>query len=78
VSQHGIRPAPWPLHQTDASLAEIALKIGYGSEFSFAKAFKRAFGIAPGTYRGQPHRVPGLSRGPIPPCSRRTSLGRFA
>jgi AraC family transcriptional regulator, alkane utilization regulator len=52
------------LHQTDASLAEIALKIGYGSEFSFAKAFKRAFGIAPGTYRGQPHRVPGLSRGP--------------
>jgi AraC family transcriptional regulator, alkane utilization regulator len=52
------------LHQTDASLAEIALKIGYGSEFSFAKAFKRAFGIAPGTYRGQPHSVPGLGRGP--------------
>jgi AraC-like DNA-binding protein len=52
------------LHQTDAPLAEIALKIGYGSEFSFAKAFKRAFGIAPGTYRGQPHSVPGLGRGP--------------
>jgi AraC family transcriptional regulator, alkane utilization regulator len=52
------------LHQTDASLAEIALKIGYGSEFSFAKAFKRSFGIAPGTYRGQPHNVPGLGRGP--------------
>lgn len=52
------------LHQTDASLAEIALKIGYGSEFSFAKAFKRNFGIAPGTYRGQPHSVPGLGRGP--------------
>jgi AraC-like DNA-binding protein len=52
------------LHQTDASLAEIALKIGYGSEFSFAKAFKRAFGIAPGTYRGQPHGVSGLGRGP--------------
>jgi AraC-like DNA-binding protein/mannose-6-phosphate isomerase-like protein (cupin superfamily) len=52
------------LYQTDASLAEIALKIGYGSEFSFAKAFKRAFGIAPGTYRGQPHSVPGLGRGP--------------
>jgi AraC family transcriptional regulator, alkane utilization regulator len=52
------------LHQTDASLAEIALKVGYGSEFSFAKAFKRTFGIAPGTYRGQPHSVPGLGRGP--------------
>jgi AraC family transcriptional regulator, alkane utilization regulator len=52
------------LHQTDAPLAEIALKIGYGSEFSFAKAFKRAFGIAPGTYRGQPSGVPGLGRDP--------------
>jgi transcriptional regulator GlxA family with amidase domain len=38
------------LHKTDASLAEIALKIGYGTEFSFAKAFKRAFGIAPGAW----------------------------
>jgi AraC family transcriptional regulator, alkane utilization regulator len=52
------------LHQTDASLAEIALRIGYGSEFSFAKAFKRNFGIAPGTYRGQQHGVPGLGRDP--------------
>jgi AraC-like DNA-binding protein len=50
------------LHKTDASLAEIALKIGYGTEFSFAKAFKRTFGIAPGTYRGQQHGVPGLGR----------------
>ena len=52
------------LHQTDASLAEIALRIGYGSEFSFAKAFKRNFGIAPGTYRGQQLGVPGLGRDP--------------
>jgi AraC-like DNA-binding protein len=52
------------LHQTDASLAEIALRIGYGSEFSFAKAFKRNFGIAPGTYRGQQYGVPGLGRDP--------------
>jgi AraC-like DNA-binding protein/mannose-6-phosphate isomerase-like protein (cupin superfamily) len=46
------------LHQTDASLAEIALKVGYSNEFSFAKAFKRTFGIAPGTYRGQQYAVP--------------------
>ena len=52
------------LHQTDASLAEIAFRIGYGTEFSFAKAFKRSFGIAPGTYRGQPSGVPGLGRDP--------------
>jgi AraC-like DNA-binding protein len=41
------------LRDTDASLAEIAIKIGYANEFSFAKAFKRAFGVAPGRYRGQ-------------------------
>jgi AraC-like DNA-binding protein len=52
------------LHQTDASLAEIAIKIGYGTEFSFAKAFKRTFGIAPGTYRGQQLGVPGLGGDP--------------
>jgi AraC-like DNA-binding protein len=47
------------LHKSDASLAEIAHVVGYGSEFSFAKAFKRTFGIAPGAYRGQQHAVPG-------------------
>jgi AraC family transcriptional regulator, alkane utilization regulator len=46
------------LQQTDASLAEVALKVGYGTEFSFAKAFKRTFGIAPGAYRGQQHAGP--------------------
>lgn len=40
------------LQNGDTSLAEIAQRVGYGSEFSFAKAFKRAFGVAPGTYRG--------------------------
>jgi AraC-like DNA-binding protein/mannose-6-phosphate isomerase-like protein (cupin superfamily) len=41
------------LHQTDASLAEIAARAGYATEFSFSKAFKRTFGIAPGAYRGR-------------------------
>ena len=54
------------LHTTDAPLAAIATRAGYGSEFSFGKAFKRTFGIAPGTYRGQPSRVPGLSPAPDP------------
>jgi transcriptional regulator GlxA family with amidase domain len=44
--------------------AEIALQIGYGSEFSIAKAFKRTFGIPSGTYRGQLHGVPGLGGDP--------------
>lgn len=41
------------LHNTDAGLAEIAARAGYGSEFSFGKAFKRHFGVSPGAYRGQ-------------------------
>lgn len=42
------------LRTTDASLAQIASRASYGTEFSFNKAFKRTFGIAPGAYRGQP------------------------
>ena len=52
------------LHTTDASLAEIATQAGYATEFSFSKAFKRTFGVAPGAYRGQPNQVPGLSPTP--------------
>jgi AraC-like DNA-binding protein/mannose-6-phosphate isomerase-like protein (cupin superfamily) len=52
------------LHTTDASLAEIATRVGYATEFSFSKAFKRTLGVAPGAYRGQPNQVPGLSLTP--------------
>jgi AraC-like DNA-binding protein len=46
------------LDDTDASLAKIALRVGYGSEFSFGKAFKRTFGVAPGAYRGLERAAP--------------------
>ena len=52
------------LHTTNASLAEIADRAGYGTEFSFGKAFKRTFGVSPGAYRGQPGQVPGLTPAP--------------
>ncbi|MFE3189112.1 AraC family transcriptional regulator [Nocardia sp. NPDC059240] len=39
------------LRETDAALASIARKVGYQSEFAFAKAFKREYGLAPGHYR---------------------------
>ncbi|TMK99105.1 MAG: AraC family transcriptional regulator [Actinobacteria bacterium] len=49
------------LHKTNAPIAEIAVRAGYASEFSFGRAFKRTFGVAPGAYRGGPKGVPGLS-----------------
>jgi AraC-like DNA-binding protein len=39
------------LRETDLPLAAVAERTGYGSEFAFAKAFKRESGIAPGSYR---------------------------
>jgi AraC-like DNA-binding protein len=41
------------LATTDATLFAIARRAGYESEASLSKAFKREFGIAPGTYRRQ-------------------------
>lgn len=43
------------LNNTDAPLAEIAARAGYSTAYSFGKAFKRMFGIAPGFYRGTPN-----------------------
>ncbi|MEV4170651.1 helix-turn-helix domain-containing protein [Nonomuraea sp. NPDC049709] len=41
------------LRESDAPLSEVAAQVGYGSEFSFANAFKREYGTAPGRYRHQ-------------------------
>jgi transcriptional regulator GlxA family with amidase domain len=39
------------LVETGASLAEIAERTGYASEFALSRAFKRRFGVAPGLFR---------------------------
>ncbi|MFE3105759.1 AraC family transcriptional regulator [Nocardia tengchongensis] len=39
------------LRESDTPLAGVARKVGYQSEFAFAKAFKREYGLAPGQYR---------------------------
>ncbi|MGW0903088.1 AraC family transcriptional regulator [Streptomyces sp. NPDC002853] len=39
------------LRESDAPLRSIATQIGYTSEFAFASAFKRTYGMAPGAYR---------------------------
>ena len=41
------------LESSDASLSELALKVGYASEFGFSRAFKRRFGVAPSFFRRQ-------------------------
>ena len=42
------------LRESDLKLAAIAGRVGYSSEFAFAKTFKRDYGMAPGAYRRQP------------------------
>ncbi|TDE38822.1 AraC family transcriptional regulator [Nonomuraea mesophila] len=39
------------LRETDAPLATIARQIGYATEFAFAGAFRREYGLSPGRYR---------------------------
>ncbi|WP_018653742.1 AraC family transcriptional regulator [Actinomadura flavalba] len=39
------------LREPDASLRRVALDVGYTSEFTFAHAFKREYGVPPGEYR---------------------------
>lgn len=41
------------LRESDASLDEVASRVGYASEFAFANAFKRQDGVAPGRFRRQ-------------------------
>ncbi|MFI6818995.1 AraC family transcriptional regulator [Nonomuraea sp. NPDC050328] len=41
------------LRDSDIPLTTVAAQTGYSTEFAFAKAFKREYGIAPGHYRRQ-------------------------
>ncbi len=47
-----------PLRDSDAPLSAVAEQVGYASEFSFANAFKREFGVSPGRHR-RDSRTPG-------------------
>jgi transcriptional regulator GlxA family with amidase domain len=51
LAEMRLRLAATRLVSSDVRLAEIAGEIGYATEFSFAKAFKRTYGIAPGLFR---------------------------
>jgi AraC-like DNA-binding protein len=47
------------LRTTNDSLAQIADKVGYESEAAFSRAFKKAFGTAPATWRRMESQSPG-------------------
>lgn len=41
------------LRESTAPLRTVAARCGYGSEYAFGKAFKRAYDVAPGQYRSR-------------------------
>jgi AraC-like DNA-binding protein len=49
--QERMRHAASMLQLQDDTLASIADEVGYRSEFAFGRAFKRFYGVAPGSYR---------------------------
>ena len=51
VANWRMQVATQKLRNTSASLAQVADSVGYGSEAAFSRAFKKAFGIAPATWR---------------------------
>jgi AraC-like DNA-binding protein len=57
------------LRSTSEPLASIADRVGYESEYSFGKAFRRIKGVAPGRYRAA------VSRRSRPEANRRTARG---
>ena len=51
LAQWRMQVAARELRDTSASLAEVAEAVGYESEAAFSRAFKKAFGTAPATWR---------------------------
>lgn len=53
LREHRLELAAARLAGTRETLAEIAKRVGYVSEFSFSRAFKRRHGVAPAHYRSR-------------------------
>src|SRR5437773_7718743 len=51
VANWRMQVATQKLRNTSASLAQVAEIVGYDSEAAFSRAFKKAFGTAPATWR---------------------------
>lgn len=53
LTQRRMQVAAALLLGSDAALAEVAISVGYRSEFAFNRAFKRHYQVPPGVYRDQ-------------------------
>jgi AraC-like DNA-binding protein len=51
INARRMEKASEELVRTDLPIIDIALKYQYGSQESFSRAFKRAYGMTPGKYR---------------------------
>jgi AraC-like DNA-binding protein len=51
IASWRIQVATQKLRNTSASLAQVADMVGYESEAAFSRAFKKAVGVAPATWR---------------------------
>ncbi len=49
--------AAFRLVTSDATVLEVALEAGYGSNEAFTRAFRRAYGAAPATWRASPGQI---------------------
>ena len=65
LANERLRRAAALLEATDASLAGIAVEVGYATEFALGRAFRRVVGEPPGVYR---RRVLAERRGSAPRC----------
>lgn len=54
LTERRLRVAAALLLESEATLADVAGRVGYGSEFAFNRAFRRHYGVPPGLYRQRP------------------------
>lgn len=51
VAEVRMQRASWLLRESDRTLADVASAVGYDSESSFTRVFRKRFGSSPGAFR---------------------------
>ena len=53
LTAHRLERAAELLGSEEVTVADVAVRVGYVSEFAFSRAFKRRYGVPPARYRAQ-------------------------